>query len=205
MVRRLRCNLGNQAKTLQAQQDAGKEKGHTVILLLLTGSGGQGMCDDPTNRARAESQEEGPRSGWRFGLRRAVWDAVGHSRVGHTGAHPWPGEPAGWGRMAQKFLVQMRETLKSTPTPPPPYLAVGGVTGQCSMSGHLMFKIQLKALGGRGRGRDEWGRKEGGRRGTGIGEEGGREGPTVLILMLKLLIPSYAKEKEATNNTQKEK
>lgn len=30
-------------------------------------------------------------------------------------------------------------------------LAGGGVTGQCSLSGHFMFKIQLKALGGRGR------------------------------------------------------
>lgn len=35
--------------------------------------------------------------------------------------------------------------------------------------------------------------------------KGWREGPTVLILMLKLLIPSYAKEREATSNTQKEK
>lgn len=30
-------------------------------------------------------------------------------------------------------------------------LAVAGVTGQCSLSGHFMFKIQFKALEGRGR------------------------------------------------------
>lgn len=76
VVRKLGGNLGNQAKALQTQWMLGKIRGTYLDLVApLWGVESKAQVMTPETRPVWVGS----------GLRRAVWDAVGQSRVGPTG------------------------------------------------------------------------------------------------------------------------